>query len=344
MEKKHYEIIAIGNSLIDIQFLTKRTQIEKMGLLPGSMTLIDKKKKEKILQSLIESEAQNGDGVKNRQNFGGSAGNTIYHMAKMGLKCALVGSIAMDEEGQSYLNHLSEFGIDFYGPKHSPEKTDKATGTCIVLIDEYGERTMLTYLGCAKDYSKKLPDLSVSGTFLFVEGYAIDEGIGKAAIEMWAEKLPQSKLVLSAGDASCIKNFPDVFQHLFDKADLLFANDPESIEIINLYGGKKDDNGKTIFDESIFHHKKRLSILTGGENGALVIGEKILAIIPAIPTHVVDLVGAGDSFAAGFLAKLLLEKWDLKKGEQANQSEIIKSAGEHASKLASEVIARYGPR
>lgn len=343
MKQFEYDVIGMGNALIDIEVSVEKKIIEEMDIEIGSMTIINQEKKESLLASVEHKKLS----VSKKYVSGGSVANSLYHLSRAGLRCAFIGNVCDDEQGQAYLDDLKKNKIAFLGHVFKSEEIKESTGTCIVFLDERSERTMFTYLGCAPffkhhNFTHSLPSCNL----FYLGGYTIEKGEKWLFIQDVCKKMKEngSFLAFTTGDANCINAYPQEFKKVLDECQICFANADESRSLAG-YQRKSDVPLETLLPH--FYDENRIFVMTDGENGSFITTSQHLHV-PAHPAKIVDLNGAGDAYAAGFISGLFQEKKVLKKNEKGQphwpgKSKIIAIANE-ASKLASHVIAHHGPR
>ena len=334
-----YDVIAMGNAIVDMTFTIKKELLKNLKLQCGSMTLINQEEKDFFLKELKDSKLA----APHSCSFGGSAANTLHHLAVMGFRCALIGTVSDDEEGKAYLDDLKKTGIDFIGKIASEKDYVTSSGVCIVLVDEDGERTMLTYLGCASFFDQEsILQQTSSCRMFYLEGYAISNKKNWSLIKKFLKQQKDCLLSFSASDASCINSFPKIFKKITKNFDLCFTNAIEAKSLLK----NTDENQPVEKLLSKFYNKKRIFVVTDGPKGSFLIREQHLHI-PAHPTKVVDTTGAGDAYAAGIIGSLLKKESFKKKNEKVvnwPEDHQLLIMGNVASKLASGVISHHGSR
>ena len=223
---------------------------------------------------------------------GGSVANSIVGLAQLGNKVGFIGKVSDDEFGVKYENGLKKENVQYF---YSKKKEKIPTGTCLILITPDSERTMVTFLGTAGKINANDIDINAlkKSEFLFLEGYLWDEGEPRKAFEKAIEN--SNKVSMSLSDLFCVERHKPHFLELVkSKLDITFANEQE---IMSLVEAKK-------FEDVIEFLKtiKKLIIITRGEKGALAIyNNEVIECSSKRNLKIVDLTGAGDLFAAGFL-------------------------------------------
>ena len=309
-------ILGIGNAIVDVFVKVDDSFLSKNNLIKGSMKLIEKREFE-ILKSTIKIE---------KIQAGGSVANTMAGISCLGGNASFIGKINSDEFGKIYKKSLEKIKVNF---TYSEKNENLSTGASIIFITPDSERTMCTYLGISSQLSKNdinneyIKDYEM----ILLEGYLWDKGIGeemfKHAISL--AKKNKTKIVMSLSDIFCVnRHRKDFFKLLVDDLDILIGNEKEMNELMQ----------KNNLIDCINELKKinKLIIITRSENGSLaVLNNEIISCKSIEVKEVLDLTGAGDLFASGFL-KEYLEKSNINKCLQTG------------SELAARVIQKIGAR
>jgi len=317
-EHETFDVVGMGNAIVDILSKCEDSLLEKFDLRKGAMHLIDAERAQEIYEALDEKTVASG----------GSVCNTIAGLASLGLKTALIGKVANDALGESFTNEIRKGGTYFEG---TPLEEADPTSRCFVLVTPDAQRTMNTYLGAASFLAPEDVDetLIASSQYVFFEGYLWDREEAKNAF-LKAVDIAHSKggkVAFSMSDVFCVEGHRDAFLTMIKnkQIDILFGDFEEYKSLFEV------DN----MDDVLAAAKEHCgyAVITNGSEGALaVIDGQVIDAVPAIkPEKLEDTTGAGDQFAAGFLAGLcknLAPNDCLKLG-------II---------CASEVIAHLGPR
>ena len=305
------KILGIGNAIVDVICKVDENFIIQNGLTKSAMKLIfDEREFKKLLSSLkIEKTVS-----------GGSVANSIVGISQLGNKVGFIGKVSDDDLGNKYEEGLKKENVEYY---YSKKKEELPTGTCLILVTPDSERTMCTFLGTAGKINENdvSSDAIKKSEIIFLEGYLWDEGEPKKAFDKAINNA--NKVAMSLSDQFCVDrhkpHFLDLVKH---KLDITFANEQE---IISLIGAKN-------FDEVISFSKslQKLIVITRGEKGSVAInGNEVYECEVQKNLEIVDLTGAGDLFAAGFLSGFinnLTTKESLKKGTEMS-SKIIQKIG-----------------
>lgn len=316
MSNVDFDVIGIGNAIVDVLSKADDTFLADHGLNKGSMSLIDASQADKLYDQM-------GPGV---ECSGGSAANTIACLANLGAKSAFIGKVKDDALGKIFAHDIKAAGVDF----SSKLATDgPSTARCLILVTEDAQRTMNTFLGACVNLTPDDidPDYIARGAVTYLEGYLWDPDHAKEAFlkaSMAAHKADR-KVALSLSDAFCVdrhrKSFQDLVEH---HVDILFANEDE---IKSLYEVDSFDGALQCVRD-----KCSVAVLTRGEKGSVVISGNEIHVVDCEPVaQVVDTTGAGDAYAAGFLFGYTKE-FDM--GTCARLGSIC----------AAEVISHYGAR
>ena len=308
------KILGIGNAIVDVICKVDEKFITKNNLTKGLMKLIFDQSEFSNLLSNLKIE---------KTISGGSVANSIVGLSQLGDKVGFIGKISDDNFGVKYEEGLKKEKVIFFYRK---KKELLPTGTCLILITPDSERTMCTFLGTAGKISKNdLDEKAIKKSDLvFLEGYLWDEGDPKEAFEK-AINLA-NKTAMSLSDKFCVDRHKSNFLNLVkNKLDLVFANEGE---IMSLIGVKN-------FDEVISFGKelKKHLVITRGEKGAISIHKNEIEEIDAKKDlKVVDLTGAGDLFASGYLHGFI---------NNFSQKECLIKATEMSSKIIQQIGARF---
>jgi sugar/nucleoside kinase (ribokinase family) len=307
------KILGIGNAIVDVICKVDENFITQNNLTKSTMKLFfDEDEFKKLLFNLkIEKTIS-----------GGSVANTIVGISQLGVKASFVGKISDDEFGKKYEEGLRRENVEYL---YSKKKEVLPTGTCLILVTPDSERTMCTFLGIAGRINENdiVSDLIKKSEILFLEGYLWDEGEPKKAFDKAINNA--NKVAMSLSDQFCVDRHKSHFLNLVkNKLDITFANEQEIISLIEAKN----------FNEAINFCKQldKLIVITRGEKGAIAINnQEIIEIEPKKNLRIVDLTGAGDLFAAGFLYGYINKL-------------SINSCLEKGTEMASKVIQQIGAR
>ncbi len=306
------KVIGIGNAIVDVLCKVDDQFILNHGLTKGTMKLIDEQEFIKI-QNAVKVEGTVS---------GGSVANSIVGMSQLGDEVSFIGKVNDDNFGQKYVEGLKKENVQFF---YDIKKELVPTGTCIILITPDSERTMCTFLGIAGQISDEdIHDDAVKNSEItFLEGYLWDEGKPKKAFEK-AMSL-SNKSAMSLSDPFCVDRHKSSFLDLVkNKLDITFANEGEFMSLIDAKN----------FDEVIEFAKnlKKLVVITRSDKGSVAIHSNEISECKAREgLKIVDLTGAGDLFAAGFLHGYVNKK---------SNTESLKLGTEMASKIIQKIGAR----
>ena len=308
------KILGIGNAIIDVICKVEDNFIEKNNLTKGLMKLIFDEIEFSNLLSNLKIE---------KTISGGSVANSIVGLSQLGDKVGFIGKISDDTFGIEYEEGLKKENVNFFYKK---KKELLPTGTCLILITPDSERTMCTFLGTAGKINKSDIDIEAikKSDLIFLEGYLWDEGDPKEAFDK-AINLA-NKTAMSLSDKFCVDRHKSNFLDLVkNKLDLVFANEAEIMSLIDA----KDFNEVVSFGKQI---KKHL-IVTRGEKGAISIYNNETTEVDARKNlKIVDLTGAGDLFASGYLHGFI---------NNFSQNECLTKATEMSSKIIQQIGARF---
>ncbi|MFA5962564.1 MAG: adenosine kinase [Sphingomonas sp.] len=286
MQPARYDVLAIGNAIVDVIAHASDDFIASEGMAKGGMALIDEGSAERLYDAM-------GPGV---EISGGSGGNTIAGVAAFGGSGAFIGKVRDDTLGDIYRHDLRSIGVAFDTPATT---TGLATARCLVLVTPDGERTMNTFLGACTglDEDDIDPALVASAGITYLEGYLFDQPPAKVAFRKAAAlaRAAGRKVALTMSDSFCVHRHKDEFLELIENhIDILFANEDE---IRALYG--VDD---TLAAAKIAAQHVELVTVTCGAAGALLIdAQGVVEVAASRVDAVVDTTGAGDLYAAGVL-------------------------------------------
>ncbi len=305
------KIIGIGNAIVDVICKVNEDFLFKNNLTKGTMKLTFDENEFKTLLLKLKIE---------KTVAGGSVANSIVGLSQLNNKVGFIGKINDDELGNKYQEGLEKEKVTYF---YSKKKELLPTGTCLILITPDSERTMFTYLGIAG----KINDIDINektlqeSDMIFLEGYLWDEGEPQKAFNKAIKY--SNKIAMTLSDKFCVDRHRVNFLELVrNKLDITFANEQEMISLIEA----KNFQDVVTFAKQI----KKLIVITRGEKGAIAIfGEKTIEVNVKKNLNIIDLTGAGDLFAAGFLHGYingLQTKDSLEKGTELS-SKIIQKMG-----------------
>ncbi|AHJ62168.1 Fructokinase [Granulibacter bethesdensis] len=314
MTAPRFDLLGIGNAIVDVIALTDDTFLSRHDMHKGSMALIDAEQAASLYAAL----------PRGTEVSGGSAANTCAVAASMGIKVAFLGKVADDALGEAFRRDITETGVHFPTPSL---QGGAPTARCLIAVTPDGQRTMNTYLGACVTFSAEDVDTSLvaDSAITYLEGYLFDPPAAQAAFRKAATAAHEAgrKVALSLSDAFCVHRHRDDFLALLPNVDILFANETE---ITALYE-------RNTFEEAaeLARLDVALAALTRSEAGSVILHGSDTIQIPAVSTKVLDTTGAGDAYAAGFLASFA-------------QGQDLKNCGLQGSRAAAEIIAQIGPR
>ena len=305
------KILGIGNAIVDVICKVDDDFLIQNNLTKSTMKLIfDENEFNNLLKSLkIEKTVS-----------GGSVANSIVGLSQLGNKTGFIGKVSDDEFGSKYEEGLKKEKVEYF---YSKKKEELPTGTCLILVTPDSERTMCTFLGTAGKINENdiNSDAINNSELIFLEGYLWDEGEPKKAFDKAINTA--NKVAMSLSDQFCVDRHKPHFLNLVkNNLDITFANEQEIMSLIEAKDFKEVIN----FSKEL----KKLIIITRGEKGAIAVkGEEIYECDVQKNLKIVDLTGAGDLFAAGFLhgyVNKLSIKESLEKGTEMS-SKIIQKIG-----------------
>ncbi len=306
------KILGMGNAIVDVVCKVDDNFLAKNNLTKSMMKLVDETEFKKILSNLKIEETVSG----------GSVANSIVGLAQLGNDVGFIGKVSKDELGNKYEEGLKKEKVKYF---YSKKEEKSPTGTCLILITPDSERTMCTFLGIAGKINED--DVNVGAIkkskITFLEGYLWDEGGPKKAFEKAIQN--SNEVAMSLSDKFCVDRHKTHFLDLVkNKLDITFANEQEILSLINTKN----------FDEVISFGKNlgKLIIITRGEKGSIAIHKnEVVECGIQKNLKIIDLTGAGDLFAAGFLHGYI------------NNLPLKKSL-EKGTEMSSKIIQRIGAR
>ena len=308
------KIIGIGNAIVDVICKVEDIFLTNNQLKKSTMKLVNESEFKKLLSNLKIEETVSG----------GSVANSIVGLSQLGNDVGFIGKVSDDELGVKYEEGLKKENVKYF---YSKKKEEISTGTCLILITPDSERTMVTFLGTAGKINDNdiYEDAIKKSEMLFLEGYLWDEGEPRKAFDRAIKN--SNKVAMSLSDLFCVERHKPHFLELVkNKLDITFANEQEILSLINTKN----------FDEVISFGKNlgKLLVITRGEKGSIVINKnEVIECGVQKNLKILDLTGAGDLFAAGFLHGYINNfslKTSLEKGTEMS-SKIIQQIGARLS-------------
>ena len=316
MAEKIYDVVGIGNAIVDIIARCDEGFLTKHDLAKGFMRLIDAHEAARLYEAM-------GPAI---ERSGGSAANTIAGLASFGAKCGFIGRVAADQFGGIFRHDIRSQGVAY---ETAPATEGAPTARCLILVTPDGERTMNTFLGASVGFTPEDLDAAMLGAarIVYLEGYLFDKEEAKAAFRQAAKEAKKAgaKVALSLSDAFCVDRHRADFQAFVrEGADIVFANEKEitSLYEVNSFAEAADAALQDC----------EMAVLTRSEAGSVIVAAGETTEIAAWPVQeVVDVTGAGDLYAAGFL-------YGLTRGAS------LAECGRLGSLAAAEVIGHIGAR
>lgn len=319
------DVYALGNALMDVQVQVEDSLLAELGLEKGNRYLVERSRQEEILRRLLGSDSLESarKAGKLQTASGGSAANTMYGISQLGGRAGFCGKIADDRLGALYAEHMRQSGVVF------KESTGSGmTGTCVVLVSDDAQRTMLTCLGISGEiqYEDIDEELLERSSYIYLEGYLFESECA-ARTMLRAVVLAREhgvKIALTASDTFCIEGHRDLLVQLIrSDVDLLFANAPEARALSGA------DNNEAAL--RVLSGWCKCVAVTDGEHGSLASLNGDVAKIAPHRVSAVDTTGAGDAYAAGLLYGI-------------TNGHTIPESGAIASLFSATVVTQIGPR
>lgn len=315
MTDSRFDIIGIGNAIVDFLSQTEDAFLSRHNMPKGAMSLIDASTATKLTEAM-----QGGLSAS-----GGSVANSCAVAAALGSRVAFLGKVANDEMGEIFRREIAAVGVHYATP---PLKDSVPTARCLILVTPDGQRTMNTYLGAGGEFS--LDDLDetliAASKITYLEGYLFDPPAAQTAFReaVRMARAAGQKTALSLSDAFCVDRHRDRFKRLIAEGiDILFANEAEicSLYQVNSFEEAAEKAARDV----------NLAVLTRSEAGSLILHNGQRIEVPAVPVKLVDSTGAGDAYAAGFLSAYTAGK-------------SLLDAGHLGAQAAALAISRIGAR
>tara|TARA_B100000700_G_scaffold260859_1_gene296521 strand:- start:2784 stop:3821 length:1038 start_codon:yes stop_codon:yes gene_type:complete len=313
LRKLNMKILGIGNAIVDVICKVEDKFIADNGLTKSTMKLIFEENEFKKLLSNLKIE---------KTVSGGSVANSVVGLSQLGNKVGFIGKVCDDDLGSKYEEGLKNENVEYF---YTKKKEELPTGTCLILVTPDSERTMCTFLGTAGKINQDdvNADVIKKSEIILLEGYLWDEGDPKKAFEKAINNA--NKVAMSLSDQFCVdRHKPHFLELVKNKLDITFANEQEIMSLIDAKN----------FDEVVSFAKKlgKILVITRGEKGAIAInGNDVAECGIKEGLKVVDLTGAGDLFAAGFLHGHV---------NNSGLSECLQKGTEMSSKVIQQIGAR----
>jgi len=309
-----FDILGIGNAIVDVVAPSDHGFLTKHDMHPGSMALIDSRRAEELYAAMPPG----------AETSGGSAANTCAVAASLGARVAFFGTVADDQLGQVFRHDITSAGVHF---PTKPLQAGAPTARCLILVTPDGQRTMNTFLGACVAFGESDVDTATvaDASITYLEGYLFDPPAAQAAFRLAARtaRAAGRQVALSLSDPFCVQRHRAAFRELLADVDILFANETE---ICSLY----EANDFAAAAEAV-RGDVALAALTRSELGSVIIRGGETVRVDAAPAKLVDSTGAGDAYAAGFLAAYVTGR-------------DLASSGYLGSLAAAEIISHYGAR
>jgi sugar/nucleoside kinase (ribokinase family) len=310
-----FDIVGLGNAIVDVLAQVDEAFVSRHDMRKGGMTLIDAAAAANIYAAMPPAQ----------ETSGGSVANTCAVAARLGARVAYLGRVADDQLGTVFRHDIAAAGVHFPTP---PLTGGAPTARSLILVTPDGQRTMNTYLGACTAFSAAEVDEAVvrDSAVTYLEGYLFDTPAAAAACHRAAAVAHAAgrRVALLLSDPLCVDRHRDAFLHLLRaEADIVIGNEAE---FASLY--RSNDLAGAL---AAVRRDARLAAVTLGEAGSLILEGAVEVTVPAAPTQVVDTTGAGDAYAAGFLAALT-----------AGRS--LAACGQLGALAAAEVISHLGAR
>jgi fructokinase len=314
MSSTRFDILGLGNAIVDVVAPAEHAFLSKQDMRPGSMALIDAARATALYDAMPPG----------TESSGGSAANTCAVAASLGARVAYLGKVADDELGEVFRHDITAAGVHF---PSAALQGGAPTARCLILVTPDGQRTMNTFLGACVAFGEHDvdTDLVAASAVTYLEGYLFDPPAAQAAFRTAAKAARQAgrRVALSLSDAFCVDRHRAAFRDLLADVDILFANETE---ICSLYEANDFAGAAEAARADV-----ALAALTRSGDGSVILRGGETVHVAAEATKVVDTTGAGDAYAAGFLA-----------GFTAGRD--LAQCGRIASLAAAEVISHYGAR
>lgn len=309
-----FDILGIGNAIVDVVARAEESFLSRHDMHKGTMTLVDAETAERLYAAMPVGQ----------ETSGGSAANTCAAAAALGARVAYLGKVADDQLGAVFGHDIRAAGVHY---PSAPLRGGAPTARCLILVTRDGQRTMNTYLGACVSFGEDdvNTDLVATASVTYLEGYLFDPPSAQAAFRRAAAAAHAAgrQVALSLSDPFCVERHRSDFRLLLKEVDILFAN---AAEITALYEANSFEAAAERARAEV-----ALAVLTRSEAGSIILRGAEVVEVAAEPAKVVDTTGAGDAYAAGFLAAFTA-------GRE------LAACGRIASVAAAEVIGHFGAR
>jgi sugar/nucleoside kinase (ribokinase family) len=315
MTPARFDILGIGNAIVDILAEVDEAFLAEQGMIKGSMELIDARRTDNLYALMPPAV----------QTSGGSVANTAAVAAQMGARAAFIGVVADDQFGGVFRHDITASGVHYPTP---PSTESLPTARCLIIVSADGQRTMNTFLGVSRTLAPANLDhaLIAKSAITYLEGFLFYVPDSQEACLTAARVAHEAgrRVAISLSDFLCVERNLEAFRAMVrDHTDIVFANERE---LAALTGFDDFEAGAEAIRGQV-----EISALTRGEHGSVIVRGDERVEVPAEPTRVVDTTGAGDAYAAGFMAALVA-------------GEPLAVCGRWGSRAAAETINRMGAR
>ena len=319
MGVKKYHVYGLGNALVDTEIQVSDTDLSRLKIEKGLMTLVDEERLTFLINSLEDHLTLS------KRACGGSAANTIIALSQFGGSGYMACKVADDDNGRFYLQDLIANGVDHSG---SEQLESGITGKCLVMVTPDAERTMNSYLGIGQQLSPDDIDVTAicDSEYVYIEGYLVTSATGRAAAIKAREVAEQNsvKVAMSLSDPGIVEHFKEGLKDIIGQGvDLLFCNKQEALSWC-----ETDDLNAAI---AVLQKTAKQFAITLGDEGAIIFDGFNVQRTAGQPVTAVDTNGAGDMFAGAYL-------FSLTQGKTSMDAAIF------ANRAASAVVGQYGPR
>ena len=308
----------MGAAIVDTEVVVSESFIKENEIGKGLMTLVDADRQKYLIDSLTTQR------VPVKMSCGGSACNSVVAASMFGSTAFFSGKVASDEVGDFFVKDLNQSGVDF----HQVDPSNGVTGKCLVMVTPDAERSMVTFLGSSKNLSKNDIDEKIISLsrIVYLEGYLFDPPEAQKAFKHASDIAHNygSLVAFTLSDSFCVdRHREEMKKFILNDVNILLCNEAEILSLYQLDSVQECT--------SVLRREVDIAVITMGEKGAKIVDKNDLYEISAFSTPVVDTTGAGDFFAAGFLAGL-------------SKNFSLKNAGVLGSACSAEIISHYGAR